>query len=319
MTGSVLLKNEFVDGEAVLPLSPSIRRLAVIGRLADQPNTGDHGSSLVQPPSTVSALQGLREALPTVDVIHCDGRDRRPALEPHPMRTSLSWSRGWAPRMRANASLRRRPRSGAVRFSLHPAPRAICAWQDHRQGRGIVQPVRSRRRPQVAHVAQRGRSTHRVGGRRESADRSGADRRKRHPHGGVARQGAGDPPRLVSGNGRRPSARGCSHRRRRTRGTAARCHSRSCGTPSLLRRRRAKHRLRRLVGSAKLDRDGNPAAFPFGFGLGYTTFDIALLDHRAGDTDGLATVRVTNTGSRAGSTVVQMYAFDGEYHGQCRS
>ena len=65
-------------------------------------------------------------------------------------------------------------------------------------------------------------------------------------------------------------------------------------------------------GQRKLDRDGNPAAFPFGFGLGYTTFDIALLDHRAGDADGLATVRVTNTGSRAGSTVVQMYTLDGD-------
>jgi beta-glucosidase len=75
VTGSVLLKNEAIDGEPVLPLSSSIRRLAVIGRLADQPNTGDRGSSLVHPPSTVSPLRGLREALPTVDVIHCDGRD----------------------------------------------------------------------------------------------------------------------------------------------------------------------------------------------------------------------------------------------------
>jgi beta-glucosidase len=65
-------------------------------------------------------------------------------------------------------------------------------------------------------------------------------------------------------------------------------------------------------GQRKLDRDGNPAAFRFGFGLGYTTFDMALLDHRAGEVDGTATVRVTNTGSRAGSTVVQMYAFEGD-------
>lgn len=75
VAGCVLLKNESVDGTPMLPLSSSIRRLAVIGRLADQPNTGDRGSSLVHPPSTVSVLQGLREALPTVEVVHSDGDD----------------------------------------------------------------------------------------------------------------------------------------------------------------------------------------------------------------------------------------------------
>jgi beta-glucosidase len=63
-------------------------------------------------------------------------------------------------------------------------------------------------------------------------------------------------------------------------------------------------------GQRKLDRDGNSAAFPFGFGLGYTTFDMTLVDHRAGEWDGMATVRVTNTGSRGGSTVIQVYAFE---------
>ena len=52
------------------------------------------------------------------------------------------------------------------------------------------------------------------------------------------------------------------------------------------------------------------AAFPFGFGLGYTTFEMKLLDHHAGEVDGVATVRVTNIGSRTGSAVVQIYAFD---------
>jgi beta-glucosidase len=59
-------------------------------------------------------------------------------------------------------------------------------------------------------------------------------------------------------------------------------------------------------GQRKLDRDGNPAAFPFGFGLGYTTFDLELVsEDRSG---GMARVRVRNTGPRAGSTVVQLYA-----------
>lgn len=61
-------------------------------------------------------------------------------------------------------------------------------------------------------------------------------------------------------------------------------------------------------GQRKLDRDGNSAAFPFGFGLGYTTFEMTLLDHTLGEADGVATVHVANTGARAGSTVVQIYA-----------
>ncbi|MEW1963107.1 glycoside hydrolase family 3 C-terminal domain-containing protein [Microbacterium sp. NPDC077644] len=48
---------------------------------------------------------------------------------------------------------------------------------------------------------------------------------------------------------------------------------------------------------------GVPTSFPFGFGLGYTTFE--LTDFEA-DAAGV-TVTVTNTGARAGSEVVQVY------------
>ncbi len=63
----VLLKNE----RDLLPLSKDIRKVLVIGHLADQANTGDHGSSNVYPPSVVTALQGIREKLGgTAKVIH---------------------------------------------------------------------------------------------------------------------------------------------------------------------------------------------------------------------------------------------------------
>ena len=61
-------------------------------------------------------------------------------------------------------------------------------------------------------------------------------------------------------------------------------------------------------GQRKLERDGHPAAYPFGFGMGYTTFDMELLNHRVADGEAVATVRVRNTGQRAGSTVAQVYA-----------
>jgi beta-glucosidase len=54
------------------------------------------------------------------------------------------------------------------------------------------------------------------------------------------------------------------------------------------------------------------AAYPFGFGLGYTTFRYtgARVDHATTDPDGTvtATVTVTNSGPRAGTAVVQLYA-----------
>ena len=65
----------------------------------------------------------------------------------------------------------------------------------------------------------------------------------------------------------------------------------------------------RWWGQRGLDRDGVPAAYPLGFGLGYTTFGIGDLE--VGELDGdrfAASVTVTNTGARPGRHVVQIYA-----------
>ena len=72
----VLLRNETVDGALVLPLAAGqLRRLAVIGRLADVPNTGDNGSSNVKAPEVVTALAGLTAALPDVEIVTVDSDD----------------------------------------------------------------------------------------------------------------------------------------------------------------------------------------------------------------------------------------------------
>jgi beta-glucosidase len=66
----VLLKNAPVDGTPLLPLSvATLSSVAVAGRLADVPNTGDHGSSDVRSPSVVTALAGLTGALPGVRLL----------------------------------------------------------------------------------------------------------------------------------------------------------------------------------------------------------------------------------------------------------
>jgi beta-glucosidase len=62
-------------------------------------------------------------------------------------------------------------------------------------------------------------------------------------------------------------------------------------------------------GQRLLDRNGHAAAFPLGFGLSYTTFDIAEL--AVGEVEGdafTAAVTVANTGARLGRHVVQLYA-----------
>ncbi len=63
----VLLKNK---GQ-VLPFSKNVKRVLVVGRLATQENIGDHGSSRVYPPYVITPLEGLRQYLgPDVEVYH---------------------------------------------------------------------------------------------------------------------------------------------------------------------------------------------------------------------------------------------------------
>ena len=57
-------------------------------------------------------------------------------------------------------------------------------------------------------------------------------------------------------------------------------------------------------------RTGTEPAYPFGYGLGYTTWDLGPAEVSSDNSDAAATirVRVTNTGDRAGKHVVQAYA-----------
>src|SRR5256884_34290 len=67
----VLLKNE----GNLLPLT-NVQRVAVIGKLADTPNTGDAGSSTTKPAYVITPLQGLRNALGDgATVVYDDGSD----------------------------------------------------------------------------------------------------------------------------------------------------------------------------------------------------------------------------------------------------
>jgi beta-glucosidase len=70
----VLLRNEPVDGIPLLPLDPKGgQRVAVLGRLADTINLGDGGSSDVWDLDCHTVLDGLRGVVG--DVVHDDGAD----------------------------------------------------------------------------------------------------------------------------------------------------------------------------------------------------------------------------------------------------
>jgi beta-glucosidase len=68
----VLLRNEPADGAAVLPLGPGTR-VAVLGRLGATVNLGDGGSSDVWDLDCDTVFDGLRAAL--AEVVHDDGSD----------------------------------------------------------------------------------------------------------------------------------------------------------------------------------------------------------------------------------------------------
>jgi beta-glucosidase len=63
----------------------------------------------------------------------------------------------------------------------------------------------------------------------------------------------------------------------------------------------------RYHGYIKLDHDGNKAAFPFGFGLSYTTFTHENAEIQVKDSGVEVSVDVSNTGERAGDQVMQLY------------
>ncbi len=75
----ILLKNE----NSILPLDKEeIKQIAIFGELADLPNIGDFGSSRVYPPHVITPLDGIRNvAGNTINVIFDKGKDLKEAKE----------------------------------------------------------------------------------------------------------------------------------------------------------------------------------------------------------------------------------------------
>ena len=72
----VLLRNEPVDGQPLLPLDPAtVTTVALVGRLATAVNLGDGGSSDVWAPEVTTIADGLRAVIGPAGVVGDDGSD----------------------------------------------------------------------------------------------------------------------------------------------------------------------------------------------------------------------------------------------------
>ncbi|GLR68073.1 beta-glucosidase [Acidocella aquatica] len=304
--GMVLLQNNAIqDGRPLLPLDGrAIKRLAVIGRLAESENLGDRGSSLVHPPSTCSPLTGLREALPDAELPHADGSNLQAAVE-----------------LAAGAD-------AAVLFvGLTAEDEGESLVNDNIEGAGVMGfPFSSRvvqwllKKFTRNALAQFGR-----GGDRKQLSLHAEDEAL------IAAVAAVNPRTLVvlfAG-----SAIIMERWRDKVPAILMAWYPGMEGGRAiadvLLGVEEPGGRLpfvipedathlpffdasaKKIVydaawGQRKLDLDGHNPAFRFGHGLGYTSFEMTLLNVN----ENAAQVRVRNTGLRDGATIVQIYAFD---------
>ncbi|MDD2994205.1 MAG: glycoside hydrolase family 3 C-terminal domain-containing protein [Pygmaiobacter sp.] len=65
-----------IKNDGVLPLNKAAtKKLALIGKLGDTQNIGDHGSSWVRPAYVVTPKEGLEKSNPGCEITYCDGTD----------------------------------------------------------------------------------------------------------------------------------------------------------------------------------------------------------------------------------------------------
>ena len=306
---TVLLRNETTDGATLLPLAEhDLQRVAVLGRLAGRANLGDTGSSNVTPPTTVSVSQGLRERLGSHRVVTADAHASA----------------------RQAADIARDADVAVVVVGLTPKDEGealIALGPDTMRLFGGIM-----RRPWVARLTS---AVFNVSHRWWTFGGDRSDLRLHSEDVALIRAVAAANPRtvvIVIAGGTvvvdpwdrdvaalliawYPGMEGGRALADVLLGDAEPAGRMPVATPS-----RQSHlpqvdwRARMVTydrwwGQRKLDHDGVPAAYPLGFGLGYTTFTTTGLT--LGSVHGehfTAEVTVTNTGDRGGRHVVQVYA-----------
>jgi beta-glucosidase len=305
----VVLRNE-----SLLPLDPTaLTRVAVIGRLARVKNLGDKGSSDVFVDHCVTPLDGLRAALPEVVIEHSD--------------REVSIADG------ADAAI------VVVGFTFHDEGEFIDATGTAGQMGTLFPPMTDRDREQIAALAPRTEvpadPIDQISGLDSSNFAPGGDRRTLHLssddevliHSTVAHNPntvvvvmGGSAPVIESWRHSVPAivmlwypgmegghaladvvlGRACPSGHLPFTIPTDEGHLPSWDPDADAEVYDLWH------GHWKLTHDGNEPAYPFGWGLSYTTFALTDLNVTADGTS--ATVAVTNTGDIDGHAVVQIYA-----------
>jgi beta-glucosidase len=304
--GMVLLKNDPVGPTPLLPLDAgSLHRVAIFGHLAAEANLGDRGSSLVRPPTVCSVLDGIREALQGVHVDHLPGIDLATVAETVADADVAIVVVGLGADDEGERIMNTDP--GAMKMLGFPFNTRLVGWLAGKfvnasMGKGgdrTSLSLTAREERLIVEVAQRNPRTVVVliGGSAITMQRwqtqAPAILMAWYPgmEGGRALAdvllGKAEP------GGRLPVA----------------IPANELDLPYF--DAEAKEiTYDAWWGQRKLDRDGASTAFRFGHGLGYTTFDVKLVDHHVDGDTGTVIARVRNSGARPGGTVAQVYAWD---------
>lgn len=304
--GAVLLRNEPVaGGDPVLPFDgPSLRRLAVIGRLADVPNTGDHGSSNVRAPQVATVLDGLRAALPHVEIIHVPDDDAAAASRAAAISDAAIIVAGYTAADEGEFADPNAFTDDLVDL-FPPHPGGASQQQASMAGVEAIDAGGDRERLTLREVDEEiirevGAVNARTAVVVVAAGAVLTESWRTHVPGIVMGWYAG----MEGGHGISDVLLGKVDPSGRLPFSIPTSEEHlpyfDSGATTIT--------YDRWHGQRLLDRLGVAAAFPLGFGLSYTTFDLhSVVARRDGEETARATVTVANTGNRQGRHVVQIY------------
>jgi len=269
----VLMQNQ----NSVLPLNPSkMENVLLVGKLADYENIGDHGSSQVRPAYIVTPREGFQNEYGSeVNFTYTDGEDIERTKELASQADAVVFVVGYS----------HNDEGEYIDMGGKPVGGDRASIRLHEQESRLLQAVGPANKNSVAVL---------IGGSaivvEEWKDQVSGILHAFYPgmEGGtaIARTIFGD----NNPGGKLPF-------------TVAKDESHY----PVFERFADKVTYDRYHGYIKLDHEGIEPAFPFGFGLSYTTFSMDSLEVSVDSGSVQVSVRVKNTGTRPGDEVVQLY------------